>query len=65
MYRKLLLPTSSEEFKVLEEGPLRASVEVGVTFYYTVRCYRAISSRRLVMDVDVQIGHFQITFGLF
>ncbi|XP_078370059.1 alpha-mannosidase 2C1-like isoform X2 [Oculina patagonica] len=25
--RKLLLPTSSEEFKILEEGPLRVSVE--------------------------------------
>ncbi|XP_015750307.1 PREDICTED: alpha-mannosidase 2C1-like, partial [Acropora digitifera] len=25
--RKLLLPTSSEEFKVLEEGPLRVSIE--------------------------------------
>lgn len=29
--RKLLLPTSSEEFKILEEGPLRISVEVGIT----------------------------------
>lgn len=31
LYRKLLLPTSSEEFKILEEGPLRVSVEVGTT----------------------------------
>ena len=29
-HRKLLLPTSSEEFKILEEGPLRVSVEVSV-----------------------------------
>ena len=29
--RKLLLPTSSEEFKILEEGPLRVSVEVDIT----------------------------------
>lgn len=28
--RKLLLPTSSEDFKVLEEGPLRVSVEVDI-----------------------------------
>ena len=31
LHRKLLLPTSSEEFTILEEGPLRVSVEVSLT----------------------------------
>ena len=35
-HRKLLLPTSSEEFKILEEGPLRVSVEVSVGTTVTV-----------------------------
>ena len=43
--RKLLLPTSSGEFKILEEGPLRVSVEVSVgTTVKFLRSYRRFPS---------------------
>ncbi|XP_068702429.1 alpha-mannosidase 2C1-like [Montipora foliosa] len=51
--RKLLLPTSSEEFKVLEEGPLRASVE------FSIRISQHSSLSQIIsLDTDVPYVKF-------
>ncbi|XP_067041919.1 alpha-mannosidase 2C1-like isoform X2 [Acropora muricata] len=51
--RKLLLPTSSEEFKVLEEGPLRASVE------FSARISEKSSLKQVIsLDADVPYVKF-------
>lgn len=44
--RKLLLPTSSEDFKILEEGPLRVSVEVDIIAVTYLRLLAFVSKGR-------------------
>ena len=44
--RKLLLPTSSEDFKILEEGPLRVSVEVDIIVVTYLRLLAFVSKGR-------------------
>ncbi|PFX33378.1 Alpha-mannosidase 2C1 [Stylophora pistillata] len=51
--RKLLLPTSSEEFKIMEEGPLRVSVE------FSIRISERSSLRQTVsLDADLPYVKF-------
>nr|XP_058950702.1 alpha-mannosidase 2C1-like [Pocillopora verrucosa] len=51
--RKLLLPTSSEDFKILEEGPLRVSVE------FSIRISKHSSLRQTVsLDADLPYVKF-------
>ena len=69
LYRKLLLPTSSEEFKILEEGPLRASVEVGtchvILILQYIVCCSNYNGGLLLKIVATTVVYLNVTSLLF